>query len=85
MKGLSATDSANCESQARIEGDRAGAGAGLHHPYEAIEDRCADPGECAQDLDFNGLQLSLAGPVSAGLGEPALLKGQSAKGTFFRS
>ena len=58
------------------ERDRTGAGAGLHHPDEAAEDRRADPGFGSQGLGLDGFQLSLARPLSAGLDEPALLKRQ---------
>ena len=59
---------------AGAESDGTGAGAGIDDPHEAAEDRRADPGDGAQSLGFDGFQLSLAGPLSAGLGEPALLK-----------
>jgi hypothetical protein len=51
-----------------------GGGAGLDDPHKTAQDRGADSCDGAEGLGFNGLQLSLAEPLSAGLGEPALLK-----------
>ncbi len=42
-----------------------------------LKNRRADPGDRAQSLGFDGVQLSLAGSLSAGLDEPALLKPNS--------
>src|SRR5687768_10751906 len=55
------------------ERDRTGTSAGIDDPYEAAEDRRADPGYGAEGLGFDGFQLSVAGPLSAGVDEPALL------------
>jgi len=55
--------------------DRVGAGAGIDDPHKAAQDRRPNPGDCAQSLGFHGFELSLAGPLPAGLDEPALLKG----------
>ncbi len=55
------------------EGDRTGAGAGLHDPNEAAQNRRTDPGFGSESLDFDGIQLSLARSLSTGLVEPALL------------
>ena len=56
------------------ESDRTGRGAGFHDPHEAAENRRADPSDRAEGLGFDGVQLSLAGSLPAGLDEPALLK-----------
>jgi hypothetical protein len=40
------------------------------HPHEVVE----DPGDGAESLGFDGIQLSLAEPLPTGLDEPALLK-----------
>src|SRR5580658_246693 len=55
------------------ERDRTGAGAGLHDPDEAAQDRRPDPGFRPESPGFDGIQLSLARPLPAGLVEPALL------------
>ena len=59
---------------AGAQSDGTGAGAGVHDPDQAAEDRRAGARERTQSLGFDGLELSLAGCVSAGLDEPALLK-----------
>ena len=59
-----------------LKGDGTGAGAGLDNPDKAAEDRRADPGFGAQGLGFDGIQLSLARRLPAGLVEPALLRRQ---------
>ena len=48
--------------------------AGIDDPHEAAKDRGADPGDSAKGLGIDGLQLSVAGSLSAGVDEPALLK-----------
>ena len=42
--------------------------------YIAAQNRRADPRDRPQGVDLDGLQLSVAEALSAGLGEPALLK-----------
>jgi hypothetical protein len=54
-------------NQARAESDWTGGSASIHDPHQAAEDRRADPGDGAQGLGFDGIQLSLAGPVPAGV------------------
>ena len=48
-------------------------GAGLHYPDQVAEDRRTDPGFGSQGPGFDGIQLSLAKPLPAGLVEPARL------------
>src|SRR6266436_1932260 len=55
------------------EGDGAGASAGIHDSHQAAEDWCPGASDGAKSLDLDGFQLPVAGPLSAGLGEPALL------------
>src|SRR6202050_5465340 len=56
------------------EGDGTGTGAGFHHPHQVAQDWRTDPGFRSEGLGFNGIQLSLARPLPAGLDKPALLK-----------
>ncbi len=57
-----------------LQGDSTGRSAGSNDPNEAAEDWCADPGDGAKGLGIDGLQLSVAGSLPAGVVEPALLK-----------
>jgi hypothetical protein len=52
-------------------------------PHKTAEDRCADPCDGSQSLGFDGLQLSLARALPAGLLEPALLERQERPARFF--
>src|SRR5580692_8286998 len=53
--------------------DGVGAGAGFHHSHQVAEDRRANSGDSAQSLGVDGIELSLARSLSAGVEEPALL------------
>src|SRR5947209_1540690 len=67
---------------ARIESNGTGSGPSLHHSHKAAQDRCAGTDLGAQGLDLDGIQLSLAERLSAGLVEPALLTQRRGKADF---
>src|ERR1043166_5531284 len=64
-----------CERAAAIgaEGDGVGASAGVHDSHQAAEGWRPGASDSAKGLDIDGFQLSVAGSLSAGLGEPTLL------------